>query len=297
MTARMLKAPNLACLFFAGLLPCAQACGEISRVTETETEAPAPMLAKHYQEDIPVLEYLVSEKLDGVRARWTGTDLISRNGNTFTAPPWFTENFPNTVLEGELWSERGKFQTIASITARTSIESAEESGWQTLRLMVFDLPRHSGRFAERVVAMQSIVNNVNSPYLATIPQYRVLTHQALAEMLDLVNQHGGEGLMLHHQDALYKSGRSNTLLKLKKLDDAEGVVIGYKAGKGKYRYKLGALELQMPNGKIFYVGTGFTDAQRSSPPPIGSLITYQYQGLTDSGLPRFPVFLRVRTKP
>lgn len=51
--------------------------------------------------------------------------------------------------------------------------------------------------------------------------------------------------------------------------------------------------VELADGTTFCVGTGFTDAQRESPPPIGSRITLRYQGLTDRGVPRFPSFVRV----
>ena len=36
----------------------------------------------------------------------------------------------------------------------------------------------------------------------------------------------------------------------------------------------------MESGKIFRVGTGFTDKNRDSPPKIGSIITYRFQEYT-----------------
>ena len=60
---------------------------------------------------------------------------------------------------------------------------------------------------------------------------------------------------------------------------------------------MGALELQTPAGLRFRLGTGFSDAQRSDPPPIGSLVTYRYRDLTPSGRPRFASFLRVADAP
>ena len=47
--------------------------------------------------------------------------------------------------------------------------------------------------------------------------------------------------------------------------------------------------------KMFKIGTGFTDRERDAPPAIGSLVTYKYQNFTNDGLPRFPVYMRVRT--
>jgi len=42
------------------------------------------------------------------------------------------------------------------------------------------------------------------------------------------------------------------------------------------------------------VGTGFSDAERESPPPIGAIITYRFQELSDGGVPRFPSYVGVR---
>ena len=61
----------------------------------------APLqLAESYKGDIAISEYLVSEKLDGIRARWTGTQLITRNGNPIYPPPWFIRNLPTEPLDG-----------------------------------------------------------------------------------------------------------------------------------------------------------------------------------------------------
>jgi DNA ligase-1 len=57
---------------------------------------------------------------------------------------------------------------------------------------------------------------------------------------------------------------------------------------------LGSLRVRTPDGREFALGTGFTDAQRIDPPAIGTTITYRYRDLTESGLPRFASFLRVK---
>jgi NAD-dependent DNA ligase len=106
---------------------------------------------------------------------------------------------------------------------------------------------------------------------------------------------GGEGLMLRQPQSLYEVGRSTTLYKVKTFLDAEARVVEHLPGEGKHVGRLGALMVEMPNGTRFSVGTGFTDAERRSPPPIGALITYRYQELTDRGVPRFPTFVRVRS--
>ena len=93
--------------------------------------------------------------------------------------------------------------------------------------------------------------------------------------------------------APYVIGRSDVLIKLKPLQDAEAVVIEHVPGKGKYQGMMGALRVRTPDGKQFLIGTGFTDEVRKNPPPVGTTITYTYRGLTNTGLPRFASYLRV----
>ena len=57
---------------------------------------------------------------------------------------------------------------------------------------------------------------------------------------------------------------------------------------------LGALQLRRADGLVFQLGTGFSDAQRDDPPPLGSTVTYTYRGLTPGGVPRFASFVRLR---
>jgi DNA ligase-1 len=103
--------------------------------------------------------------------------------------------------------------------------------------------------------------------------------------------------MLHRADAPDVTGRSDVLLKVKPWEDAEAVVIAHQPGKGKYAGLLGALRVRTPDGREFDLGTGFSDAQRRDPPPVGATVTYRYRGVTGSGLPRFASYLRVRVEP
>jgi DNA ligase-1 len=247
---------------------------------------PAVMLAEKYHDQISVSDYWVSEKLDGVRARWDGSKLISRGGHEFAAPAWFTKDFPSVALDGELWSKRGDYENVSSITSR---HQAHE-GWKEIKLMVFDLPKHGGRFFERVAEMAKL----DAPYLKPVSQFRVENSQQLMTLLDQHIAAGSEGLMLHHQDAVYKSGRSGDLLKFKRFDDAEAIVLEHIGGNGKFTGMLGAIVVRDDRGKEFKIGSGFSDAERRSPPPIGTKITFKHQSYTKYGIPRFPIYLRIR---
>ncbi|MEB3733584.1 DNA ligase [Halopseudomonas pachastrellae] len=185
---------------------------------------------------------------------------------------------------------RGRFEQISALV-RTS--DAPEQDWLQVRFMVFDLPTHAGAFSERVAAMARLSEH-GSDYLVVVPQFRLASTAALESELEQVVAAGGEGLMLHHQAARYQDGRNAALIKFKPYDDAEAVVVGYTAGRGKYQGLVGALVVENEQGRRFRLGSGLSDAEREQPPALGARVTYRYNGLTSSGLPRFARYLRLR---
>ena len=257
-------------------------------------EPPAILLAEVYRDQVDVSRYLVSEKLDGVRAIWDGASLRFRSGKEINAPRWFLGGLPKRPLDGELWIARGSFDRLSGIVRRDVPDDAE---WRQVRYMIFELPGAPGTFRERTEAMRQIARETNVPWLREIEQFPVVDRNSLQKHLKEVVRAGGEGLMLHRADALYETGRSETLLKVKPWDDAEAVVVGHLSGKGKYVGLTGALRVRTPEGVDFALGSGLSDAQRRDPPPIGATVTYRYRDLTNSGLPRFASFLRVREEP
>lgn len=254
-------------------------------------EAPAILLAEVYRQQVDVTRYLVSEKLDGVRAVWDGQQLRFRSGRPVPAPAWFIAGLPKQALDGELWLGRGTFERLSGIVRREVPDDAE---WRQVRYMIFELPQAPGTFAERAEAIRQLVRQANLPWLQEIGQFPAVDRSTLQKRFQEVVKAGGEGLMLHRADALYETGRSDTLLKLKPWDDAEAVVVAHLPGKGKYAGQLGALRVRLPDGREFRLGSGFTDAQRREPPPLGSTVTYRYRALTAGGLPRFATFMRLR---
>ncbi|MGM8227383.1 DNA ligase [Cellvibrio sp. ARAG 10.3] len=254
-------------------------------------DAPGLLLAKVYSDQEDLAQWWVSEKLDGVRAYWDGHQLISRQGNRFAAPAWFTAGFPDTPLDGELWMGRGTFDELSGTVRQQMPDDAQ---WRKVRYMVFDMPVPDLTFDERLARLTQLITEQGIDQLQLVKQYKVNNEQALMDDLEQVVARGGEGLMLHRGTSLYRAARSDDLLKLKTYEDAEAVVIAHMPGKGKYLGMMGALLVEMPDQRRFKIGTGFSDAQRADPPPIGSTITYKYFGKTSTQLPRFASFLRVR---
>jgi DNA ligase 1 len=265
--------------------------GTIGFCAETKAEKfPGVLLARNAPPGINPAGYLVSEKLDGVRAVWDGASLRFRSGRVIAAPAWFTAKLPATPLDGELWLGRGQFDALSGAVRRAQPLDAE---WQQLRYMLFELPQAQGSFTQRAAQLQSLVQTAGWSQLQAVEQLTVANHAALQAKLKAVTTAGGEGLMLHLASAPAVSGRSDILLKLKPMQDAEATVVGHIPGKGKYQGMMGALEVKTASGQQFKLGSGFSDAHRQHPPAIGSQVTYRYNDVTPSGKPRFASFLRV----
>ena len=258
--------------------------------------SPPLMLANVYRPGIALRDYWVSEKLDGVRGYGDGNQLLTRGGERLAAPGWFTAGWPAVPMDGELWAGRGQFSRAVSTVRQ---QTPDDAGWRRIRFMVFDLPAHGGTFSERIPALNGVASRIDQPWVQAVAQQKVASPAALQALLAKTVKLGGEGLMLHRGASLYQAVRNDDLLKLKTHEDAEARVIGHIAGQGKYAGVLGALLVEAPaaDGKParrFRLGSGFSDAERTSPPPAGTWVTYRYRGFNDSGIPRFASFLRVR---
>jgi DNA ligase 1 len=238
--------------------------------------------------------YLVSEKFDGVRGYWDGSKLRFKSGRAVPAPAWFTARLPPESLDGELWLGRGRFDELSGIV-RT--DPPVDADWRKVQYMVFELPesvgRSSGTFADRARQIERIATRTGWSQLVAVEQTPATNREALRTRLAQIVANRGEGLVLHRASAVFSTGRSDVLMKLKPCLDAEATVIAYREGKGKYQGRVGALEMQTPQGRRFLLGSGLSDALRSDPPPLGSSVTYRYRDLTSTGLPRFATYLRI----
>ena len=249
--------------------------------------------------------WLVSEKLDGVRAYWDGRNLRSRNGKILAAPGGWSAHFPPFALDGELYTARGEFEKIQSIVMD---KTPNEAAWSEIKFYVFDVPEASGGLLGRLSELEKFI--LKSPQagqnLKIIKQVKVKDNAEFEAFAEAVIAKGGEGAVVREPNAPYERKRSKNALKYKKFKDAECEVTAINAGTGKYAGLMGSVtckslgatgsnpDEQIPHGVKFKVGSGFSDEERANPPKIGSIITYKYQNLTAKGVPRFPVFLRVR---
>ncbi len=260
-------------------------------VSEAQTDEERVQLASVWPAGRPPRDHWVSEKFDGVRAVWDGQTLRFRSGRVIAAPAWFLSALPSMPLDGELWMARGQFDRV-SAAVRKAVPNDDQ--WRSLKYLVFDAWGRPEPFAQRVGLLQSAIAAADQPWLVAVSQTTVDDVAALQRRLKQVVGQGGEGLMLHRTDALWRAGRSDAVFKFKPQPDEEGQVLGYQAGKGRLEGMTGALLLQTPSGQRFALGSGLSDGLRRNPPPVGTWVTYRYRDRTPSGLPRFASFLRLR---
>lgn len=240
-----------------------------------------------------VEDYLVSEKLDGIRAIWDGKRLWTRNHNPIYAPAFFTKNWPASRLDGELYIGRAQFELVLATVMDTR---PNHQAWQKVRFHVFDMPS-AAPFFKRAQSYQTLIEQQQNTYLKAVTQHQFLDKSSFNTFYQKVIRNQGEGVILHLKSALFETDKSGSILKLKPHHDHQATVVQVLPGKGKYQGKMGALLVKDKRNKVFKVGTGFTDIMRENPPREGQTIIYRHNGYTKNDLPRFPRFIKLYQSP
>jgi len=246
-------------------------------------QKPKLLLLETYR-DQNISGWVMSEKLDGIRAYYDGKHLISRGGNIIHAPKWFLEGYPPFEVDGELWSKRGDFEHISSIV-KTKVASER---WKEITHNIFEVPNVEGNLTQRLLHVKPYTNK----YLKIIPQIKIKNREHLDRFLKEIELKNGEGVVVRDPSKSYIAKRTSSALKVKTFHDAECKIVGYTEGKGKYRGLVGALICQLDNEIEFKIGSGLSDNDRRNPPKVGTVITFRHQGFTKYAKPRFGVYLR-----
>jgi len=274
------------------------------------------MLAKEYTKDmkvpkalkdnVPPIGWILSEKFDGYRARWIPEKrmFLSRNHKEFIAPEWFKDAMPDVDLDGELFAGREFFQYMGTVRKKVPVD--EE--WKKIKYMVYDMPEEDNVFEERVKELEKVVEENGNDIVVFAKQIKVTSIPQMEKIYKTVLEKGGEGIMLKDPSSYYEDKRSNYMLKYKPSFDSEAVIIDYHMGNGKYQGILGGFIckpllnydtysiIDPDEGHEFRI-SGMDDSVRNSyksTHPVGTIITYEYSGKTESGKPRFPRYMRIR---
>ena len=252
------------------------------------------MLAKPWCGDFSaVSNWVVSEKYDGVRAVWSSGKLFTRNGNAVHAPAWFTKDWPDYAMDGELWIAYGRFNDVSGLVRSLK---TDDPLWKDVKYIVFDAPTLAGGFLQRINAVSGL-----GAHASVAVQTPVSDEASLWKTHNVIKAKGGEGLILRNPTSLYESGkRSSNMLKVKTFEECEATVVAYNwMGTGKATSSLLCrLTASPPHLNAHNPTTEFSvtvsAAVKASPPDVGALITIKFFELTNKGVPRFPSFKGLR---
>lgn len=243
---------------------------------------------KIYTEKSEVRNWVMSEKLDGIRAYWNTKELLTRKGNKIYAPKWFIKSLPNFELDGELWTKRDDFENIQSIV----MDKKPSKKWKEITYNIFEVPNQKGDFLSRLKVAKKYIEKENLKHLKIIKQIKIKDKTHLKKYKNEIISKKGEGVIVKNPFLEYFQGRSSNILKVKNFSDMEGEVIEINISQKTGVLK--SLRVKLKNGIIFNLGGGFTKKQRKSPPKISSIVSFKYYGFTKYGKPKFASFLRVR---
>ena len=259
-----------------------------------------------------VAEWLSSPKLDGVRCFYENptSGLRSRSGLTRYSGLGEIEQICESIrlannlsfLDGELYIPGEKFDRISGIVRSTKTTATVVEGKQRVEFRIFAIgftqyPNIPA--ADEYSQVQQIFPARGK--VSYVPQRLIqnnpLVIQAEADSIKASGQ-SAEGIMLRNPNSVYFQGRSIALLKVKNFVKDRLPVTGFTKGSGKYSASLGNLLVSGNiNGQIVNarVGTGFTDAERSTiwvnqANYMGRIVEVIHLGITATGALRHPVF-------
>jgi DNA ligase-1 len=247
--------------------------------------------------------WLISEKIDGMRAYWVPdtrnrfprwgslnqstmdtriTGLWSRLWKPIQAPDWWLDKLPtHQSLDGELVHPKGWETTIRAVKG--------DLGWDEVRYWVFDSPGidfNQNQYGALAYILR--YQSIEWPDKLKLIQWQSKEHLK-TNLINMLDQ-GSEGLMIRDPSAPWENKRSKYLLKLKGVLESEAVVVGINPGEGKYSGMVGSLRCIWKGTTINI--SGLTDEERMKTDWIGKAVQFKYRSLSDAGQPKEARYIR-----
>ena len=197
--------------------------------------------------------WYASRKIDGVRCSmfWDGKEIktSSRGGGHYnystthiTQHPLLIEYFkkhPDIVLDGELYKHGKSLQQISG-AARLE-KNAVDCDW--LQYFVYDIMIPNVPFKDRLKLLIEFAKEVHigfDPYhvfkdgdlqVQIVPQTKVSGYDNIIKLHNKYVEEGWEGVVIRDPNANYEFGsRKNIMIKVKRYQDSEFVVVDYELG-------------------------------------------------------------------
>jgi len=161
-------------------------------------------LGRDFQPGVDRLEgWLLSEKLEDVRAYWDGHQCWTRGGNVIPLPERIRSELPQGVaLDGGIFCGRGNFYEARSAVLHGRWTSR-------CQFWAYDMPDAAGTWAERIAAAGRVYSRVVG--------YRTFEGwEETNAWLDQIKGDQGEGIVARQPTAIgYTAGRTDNFIKIK----------------------------------------------------------------------------------
>lgn len=269
-----------------------------------QTPIKSPMLAgKIDDKNITELRYpgMVTYKLDGIRCMIVNGHAVSRNFK-----PIRNDHIRRIIEKEGLSGFDGELITGETFTDVASGVMSKE-GTPDFTYMVFDyMIEPDEPYYKRMRRLASIPETKHIKYL--LPK-EVHNEKQLLDFEEKALKNNYEGVMWRSPTGPYLFGRSSFrdqyLLKLKRFDDEEAVVVGFKEEidiHGRRKDTLGGLVVKdLKSGVKFHVGSGLDKTLKqkiwdNKEKYLGKILTYKSQKHGAKTAPRFPTFVKFRDK-
>jgi DNA ligase-1 len=294
-------------------------------------EIELPMKATKYEDGkfpLKLFPVCIQPKLDGIRiiaSMRDGNVVLKTNGSNEIVHfleiksqiKKLLDLLPfGTKLDGEFYNRDIEFETLNSIV-RTTLEKHPDE--HLIFYNIFDLNYGKYPFEVRYKKLSSCFKTLSATdSLSNIKivktKWDVENHSVIMEYHDKYKKNGYEGLMIRFQvndfaegskeyeRTLYKDGRNTHLYKYKEFLDNEALIIDITDGMGKFKGQ-GILKTKYidedKNVIILSMTSPGNEEQKrhffeNKKLYIGKYVTFKYQEVTKTGIPRFPIALRLR---
>ena len=278
--------------------------GYVEDKADLDKEVLLPMLAHSFEKRKHNIVYpcLCQPKLDGIRclAKRVDTNTMeywSREGKQFTTLEHLTPQLLKIVnvgrtFDGEIYSHDIGFQTMISLIKKQRPDS------KRLEFHSYDFIGDSD-FVDRYSSLVDLFKNIKVEQVNLVLTEWINSEDEVKPMHDKYVKAGYEGLILRNALGGYVlKRRSKNLQKFKEFNDSEFLIVGGTPGTGPEQGCV-VFDASDKKGNVFAVRPrGSFELRKKWMKDINNLInkklTVRYQGLTDEGIPRFPVGIGIR---
>lgn len=251
-------------------------------IPTSETEVSIkPMLASKFDfEKPPVGNFVVTEKLDGIRCvaicKTNEIQLFTRQGKKIEGCIEVENDLMELVrhfkcefvLDGELLAKNCTYENVyKETTKRVKNKNEVKTGiyfmaFDLLDMLEFENQNCTTEYIKRLDVLKHFRSRYKFDSVKFInPIYEGNDTKVLLSLLDKYKDLGAEGLMVNLAEGYYEFKRSKQILKVKVMQTVDLKVVGFEEGTKKNKGKLGALLVEYKDN-IVGVGSGFTDLDR-----------------------------------